>query len=81
MKQTGYRQLKKMRLHFMGIGGQGISAVAQNFALGLAETRDFSDALVAFFGMRTRYLQAVDDRDIAMSSLARATGVADFRSL
>lgn len=29
MKQTGYRQLKKMRLHFMGIGGQGISAVAQ----------------------------------------------------
>jgi UDP-N-acetylmuramate--alanine ligase len=29
MKQTGYRQLKRMRLHFMGIGGQGISAVAQ----------------------------------------------------
>ncbi len=29
MKQTGYRQLKKLRLHFMGIGGQGISAVAQ----------------------------------------------------
>jgi UDP-N-acetylmuramate--alanine ligase len=29
MKQTGYRQLKKMRLHFMGSGGSGISAVAQ----------------------------------------------------
>jgi UDP-N-acetylmuramate--alanine ligase len=29
MKQTVYRQLKQMRLHFMGIGGQGISAVAQ----------------------------------------------------
>jgi UDP-N-acetylmuramate--alanine ligase len=29
MKQTGYRQLQKLRLHFMGIGGQGISAVAQ----------------------------------------------------
>lgn len=29
MRQTGYRQLKGMRLHFMGIGGQGISAVAQ----------------------------------------------------
>jgi len=29
MRQTGYRQLKRMRLHFMGIGGQGISAVAQ----------------------------------------------------
>jgi UDP-N-acetylmuramate-alanine ligase len=29
MKQTGYRQLKKMRLKFVGIGSQGISAVAQ----------------------------------------------------
>lgn len=62
-------------------GKAWISAVAQNFALGLAETRDFSDALIAFFGMRTRYLQAVYDLDIALSSLARATGVADFRSL
>ncbi len=62
-------------------GKAWISAVAQNFALGLAETRDFSDALIAFFGMRTRYLQAVYDLDIALSSLARATGVADFKSL
>ena len=62
-------------------GKAWISAVAQNFAVGLAETRDFSDALIAFFGMRTRYLQAVYDLDIAMSSLARATGVPDFRSL
>ena len=62
-------------------GKAWISAVAQNFALGLAESRDFSDALVAFFGMRTRYLQAVYDLDIAMSALARATGVSDFRSL
>ena len=62
-------------------GKAWISAVAQNFALGLAETRDFSDALIAFFGMRTRYLQAVYDLDIALSSLARATGVADLRSL
>jgi UDP-N-acetylmuramate--alanine ligase len=29
MKQTGYRQLKGMHLHLMGIGGQGISALAQ----------------------------------------------------
>jgi outer membrane protein TolC len=62
-------------------GKAWISAVAQNFALGLAETRDFSDALIAFFGMRTRYLQAVYDLDIALSSLARATGVSDLRSL
>lgn len=62
-------------------GKAWISAVAQNFAVGLAEARDLSDALVAFFGMRTRYLQAVYDLDVAMSSLARATGVDDFRSL
>jgi outer membrane protein TolC len=62
-------------------GKAWISAVAQNFAVGLAEARDFSDALVAFFGMRTRYLQAVYDLDVALSALARATGVADFRSL
>jgi outer membrane protein TolC len=62
-------------------GKAWISAVAQNFAVGLAETRDFSDALIAFFGMRTRYLQAVYDLDIALSSLARATGVGDLRSL
>ncbi len=61
-------------------GKAWISAVAQNFAVGLAETRDFSDALIAFFGMRTRYLQAVYDLDIALSSLARATGVPDFSS-
>jgi outer membrane protein TolC len=62
-------------------GKAWISAVAQNFAVGLAEARDFSDALIAFFGMRTRYLQAVYDFDVALSSLARATGVPDFHSL
>ncbi|HKF38934.1 MAG TPA: UDP-N-acetylmuramate--L-alanine ligase [Ktedonobacteraceae bacterium] len=29
MHEAGYEQLKNARLHFMGIGGQGISAVAQ----------------------------------------------------
>ena len=55
-------------------GKAWISAVAQNFAVGLAEARDLSDALVAFFGMRTRYLQAVFDLNIALSSLSRVTG-------
>jgi outer membrane protein TolC len=55
-------------------GKAWISAVAQNFAVGLAEARDLSDALVAFFGMRTRYLQAVFDLDVALSALTRATG-------
>ena len=53
-------------------GKAWISAVSQNFAVGLAEARDLSDALVAFFGMRTRYLQAVFDLHIARSALAAA---------
>ena len=59
-------------------GKAWISAVAQNFAVGLAEARDLSDALVAFFGMRTRYLQAVFDLDVAQSALLRATGSSEL---
>jgi outer membrane protein TolC len=59
-------------------GKAWISAVAQNFAVGLAEARDLSDALVAFFGMRTRYLQAVFDLHVARSALTRATGSAEL---
>ena len=59
-------------------GKAWISAVAQNFAVGLAEARDLSDALVAFFGMRTRYLQAVFDLYVARSALTRATGSAEL---
>jgi outer membrane protein TolC len=55
-------------------GKAWISAVVQNFTVGLAEARDLSDALVAFFGMRARYLQSVFDLNIAASALARATG-------
>ena len=55
-------------------GKAWISAVAQTFAVGLAEARDLSDALVAVFGMRTRYLQAVFDLYVARSALTRATG-------
>jgi outer membrane protein TolC len=59
-------------------GKAWISAVAQNFAVGLAEARDFSDALIANFGMRTRYLQAVFDLHMARSALSRATGSAEL---
>jgi outer membrane protein TolC len=55
-------------------GKAWISAVAQNFTVGLAEARDLSDALLAFFQMRARYLQSVFDLNIAASALARATG-------
>ena len=55
-------------------GKAWVTAVAQNFAIGLAEARDFSDALQAFFQMRARYLQAVYDLNVAVAALTRATG-------
>jgi outer membrane protein TolC len=51
-----------------------INTVAQNFAIGLAETRDFSDALMAFFQMRLRWLQAIYDAQIARAALIKAAG-------
>jgi multidrug efflux system outer membrane protein len=55
-------------------GKAWITAVAQNFATGLAEAKDFSDALAASFQFRVRVLQAVFDLNVAAASLARATG-------
>jgi outer membrane protein TolC len=55
-------------------GKAWITAVAQNFAIGLAEARDLSDALLAFFQMRARYLQSVYDLNVAAAALSRATG-------
>jgi outer membrane protein TolC len=55
-------------------GKAWVTAVAQNFAIGLAEARDFSDALTAFFTMRARYLQSVYDLNVAAAALTRATG-------
>jgi outer membrane protein TolC len=51
-----------------------ITAVGANFATGLAEAKDFADALVASFQFRIRALQAVFDVNMAAASLARATG-------
>jgi outer membrane protein len=55
-------------------GRQWIAAIAQNLAVGLAETKDFSDALMAFFQARVRYAQSVYDYNIAAATLTRATG-------
>jgi len=55
-------------------GKAWVTAVSQNFAIGLAEARDFSDALQAFFTMRARYLQSVYDLNVAAAALTRATG-------
>jgi outer membrane protein TolC len=55
-------------------GKAWITAVAQNFATGLAETKDFADALAASFQFRVRVHQAVFDLNVAAATLARATG-------
>ncbi len=55
-------------------GRQWIAAIAQNLAVGLAETKDFSDALMAFFQARVRFAQSVYDYNIAAATLTRATG-------
>ncbi|MGB8297418.1 MAG: TolC family protein [Polyangia bacterium] len=54
---------------------QWIAAVMQNISVGLAETKDFSDALLAFFQARVRCLQGVYDHNIAVASLTRVSGV------
>lgn len=55
-------------------GKSWVAATSQNFAIGLAEARDFSDALLAFFQMRARFLQSIYDLNVAAAALARATG-------
>ena len=57
-------------------GKAWVTAVAQNFAIGLAEARDFSDALLQSFKMRTFALQAVYDLNTSTATLSRATGIA-----
>jgi outer membrane protein TolC len=52
-----------------------ITAVSQNFNTGLAETKDFQDALSAFFGFRVRVLQATFDLNVASAILSRVTGI------
>jgi outer membrane protein TolC len=55
-------------------GKRWITTVAQNFSAGLAETKDFSDALMAFFQFRVKVLQAIFDVNLAAANLARAVG-------
>jgi len=57
-------------------GKAWVAAITQNFALGLADSRDFSDALLQSFKMRTFALQAVYDLNTSTATLSRATGIA-----
>jgi outer membrane protein TolC len=55
-------------------GKAWITTVSQNFATGLAETKDFADALINFFQFRVKALQATFDVNIAAAVLGRAVG-------
>jgi outer membrane protein TolC len=55
-------------------GKAWVAAVTQSFAVGLADARDLSDALLQSFKMRTFSLQAVYDLNVAAAALSRATG-------
>jgi outer membrane protein TolC len=55
-------------------GKAWVAAVTQSFAVGLADARDFSDALLQSFKMRTFALQAVYDLNVSVAALSRATG-------
>jgi multidrug efflux system outer membrane protein len=55
-------------------GKRWITAVSQNYAAGLAETKDFSDALVSSFTFRIRNLQSIFDLNVATATLSRAVG-------
>jgi outer membrane protein TolC len=49
-------------------------AISQNLATGLSETRDLTDALLGFFQMRLKNLQAMYDVNVAWSELGRVIG-------
>lgn len=51
-----------------------LAATSQNLAAGLAETKELTDALVAYFQLRLRYLQAIFDVNVGWSELARTMG-------
>jgi len=51
-----------------------LTAIAQNFAVGTAEARDFTDALLAYFDAHGRYLQAIYDFNVAVAQLSRVVG-------
>jgi outer membrane protein len=62
-------------------GRQWIAAIAQNLAVGLSETKDFSDALLAYFQARIRYLQSMYDYNVAAAALTRATGIDVYQTV
>jgi outer membrane protein len=55
-------------------GRQWVTTTKVSFDAGLAETKDFADALAAYFQFRIKALQATFDLNMAAATLGRAVG-------
>jgi outer membrane protein TolC len=51
-----------------------VASVAQADAVGLVSARDFADAYLAYFTLRSRTLESIYDWNFAIAALGRATG-------
>jgi len=49
-------------------------ATSQNLSMGTSEPKDLTDALVAFFSLKLRYLQAIYDVNVRRTELKRVLG-------
>lgn len=57
-----------------GLARKWLTVVSQNMAAGLAETKDLTDALVSFFTMKLKTLQAIYDVNVGWAELGRVIG-------
>jgi outer membrane protein TolC len=55
-------------------GQAWVGSVAQGFSAGLAEAKDFADALLTYFQFRAQTLQAIYDVNVTAAVLSRAVG-------
>jgi len=65
-----YQVLKKGKKAAKG----WIVATNQNYQAGLAELKDFTDALVTYFSLTAEYYKMIYDYDVALSQLRLVTG-------
>lgn len=55
-------------------GRAWVASISQADAIGAAESKDFADAYLAWFGMRAKWAQAAFQWNVAVVRLGRATG-------
>jgi len=82
--ERAYAQLQEARARMVvSKGGERAArawlvATYQNLMLGLVEPKELTDALLAFFTLRLRSLQAVYDVNAGWTSLGRSVGTTDL---